>query len=74
VFADPQMQHLGMAAPVDHPRLGATRMVDSPINLEGLETQVRSVAPLKAGDTDAVLAELGYGAAEIAEMRREGAI
>ena len=74
VFADPQVQHLGMAAPVDHPRLGATRMVDSPINLEGLETQVRSVAPLKAGDTDAVLAELGYGAAEIAEMRREGAI
>ena len=74
VFADPQVQHLRMAAPVDHPRLGATQMVDSPINLEGLDTEVRSVAPLKAADTDQVLAELGYGAAEIEAMRREGAI
>ena len=74
VFADPQVEHLGMATPVTHPRLGPTAMVDSPINLEGLATSVRSVAPLKAGDTDSVLAELGYGAAEIEAMRAERAI
>src|SRR5262249_53219610 len=70
VFADPQVRHLGIAAPVDHPRLGPTHMVDSPINLEGLETSIRSVAPLQAGDTAAVLTELGYGASEIEAMRR----
>ena len=74
VFADPQVRHLAMAAPVDHPRLGPTHMVDSPINLEGLETGIRTVAPLAAGDTDAVLAEGGYGPDEIAAMRAEGAI
>ena len=74
VFADPQVRHLGMAEPVDHPRLGPTHMVATPINLEGLETGVRSVAPLAATDTDAVLAEAGYSADEIAEMRAEKAI
>jgi formyl-CoA transferase len=74
VFADPQVKHLRMAAPAEHPRLGATHMVDSPLNLEGLETSIRSVAPLAAGDTDAVLAEVGYGPDEIAAMRRAGAI
>jgi crotonobetainyl-CoA:carnitine CoA-transferase CaiB-like acyl-CoA transferase len=74
VFADPQVKHLRMAAAVDHPRIGATHMVDSPLNLEGLETRVRSVAPLAAADTDAVLSELGYGEGEIAAMRRAGAI
>ena len=74
VFADPQVRHLGMAQGVDHPRLGATEMVASPINLEGVETPIRSVAPLKPEHTDAVLAELGYGEAEIEDMRRAGAI
>jgi formyl-CoA transferase len=74
VFADPQVQHLGIATPVDHPRLGETEMVASPINIEGLETGVRSVAPLAPADTDAVLAEIGYSAAEIAAMHAERAI
>jgi crotonobetainyl-CoA:carnitine CoA-transferase CaiB-like acyl-CoA transferase len=74
VFADPQVKHLRMAAPAEHPRLGATSMVDSPINMEGLETRIRTIAPLTAADTDAVLAELGYGEGEIAAMRAEGAI
>jgi formyl-CoA transferase len=74
VFADPQVRHLRMAAPVQHPRLGATHMVDSPLNLEGLETSIRSVAPLAAADTDGVLAEIGYGPDEIAAMRAAGAI
>jgi formyl-CoA transferase len=74
VFADTQVRHLRMAAPAEHPRLGATHMVDSPLNLEGLETSIRTVAPLAAADTDAVLAEVGYGPDEIAAMRRAGAI
>ena len=74
MFADPQVKHLRMAAPAEHPRLGATEMVDSPINLQGLETTIRSVAPLTAADTDEVLAELGYAPDEVAAMRAEGAI
>jgi formyl-CoA transferase len=71
VFADPQVKHLGMATPAQHPRLGETEMVATPINMEGLETGVRQVAPLAPADTDDVLAEIGYSAAEIAAMRAE---
>ncbi|MDE2485959.1 MAG: CoA transferase [Alphaproteobacteria bacterium] len=74
VFADPQVRHLAMAAPVDHPRLGPIHMLDSPINMEGLATSIRSAAPLTAEDTDAVLEELGYGPEAIAAMRAAGAI
>ena len=74
VFADPQVKHLGMATPALHPRLGETQMVASPINMSGLETGVRQVAPMAPADTDDVLAEIGYSAAEIAEMRTEGVI
>jgi crotonobetainyl-CoA:carnitine CoA-transferase CaiB-like acyl-CoA transferase len=74
VFADPQVQHLGMAQPVDHPRLGATQMVASPINMDGVESPIHTVAPLAPADTDAVLAEIGYTDAEIAQMRADGAI
>jgi crotonobetainyl-CoA:carnitine CoA-transferase CaiB-like acyl-CoA transferase len=74
MFDDPQVKHLGMATPVDHPRLGPTAMVASPINMAGLETGVRQVAPLAPADTDAVLAEIGYPADEIAVMRKEGVI
>jgi formyl-CoA transferase len=74
VFADPQVQHLGIAQAVDHPRLGATHMVASPIHLDGMETSIRSVAPLTAEHTEAVLAELGYDEAQIEEMRRAGAV
>ena len=71
VFADPQVQHLGMAGPVDHPRLGPTHMVASPLNLEGLDKPIGKPAPLQPEDTDAVLAEIGYGPAEIEAMRRD---
>jgi len=74
MFADPQVQHLGMATPVDHPRLGQTAMVATPINMAGLETGVRQVAPLAPADTDAVLAEIGYKPDEIAAMRTDRVI
>jgi crotonobetainyl-CoA:carnitine CoA-transferase CaiB-like acyl-CoA transferase len=74
VFADPQVKHLGMATPARHPRLGETQMVATPINMEGLETGVRQVAPLAPADTDDVLAEIGYSAADIAVMRAEHVI
>ena len=74
VFDDPQVRHLAMATPAQHPRLGETAMVASPINFEGLETSVRQVAPLTPADTDDVLAEVGYSPEEIESMRAEGVI
>ncbi|MEJ1977886.1 MAG: CoA transferase [Acetobacteraceae bacterium] len=74
VFADPQVKHLGMAAPVEHPRLGKSELVNSPINIQGVPKGVRSAAPDAGADTEAVLREVGLSDAEIQQMRAEGAI
>jgi formyl-CoA transferase len=73
-FADPQVRHLGMAAPVDHPRLGPTHMVASPLNISGVDKAIRSVAPVLPESTDEVLASVGYSETEIAAMRESGAV
>jgi formyl-CoA transferase len=73
-FADPQVKHLGVAAPVDHPRLGKTHMVASPLNVSGADKSLRGPAPIRPDHTDEVLAAVGYSPAELAEMRSAGVI
>ncbi|HEY3888541.1 MAG TPA: CoA transferase [Caulobacteraceae bacterium] len=73
-FADPQVKHLGMAAAVDHPRLGRTHMVASPLNLRGVDKAIRCVAPVLPEDTDTVLMSVGYSEGEVAAMRESGAV
>jgi formyl-CoA transferase len=74
VFADPQVQHLGMAKPVHHPVLGDIELVGSPLNLSGLSRGLRTPTPEADADTDEVLRGVGYSDAEIAAMREKGAI
>jgi formyl-CoA transferase len=80
VFADPQVQHLGMTQPVEHPVLGrldiprnAVRLGASALGSDCPPT-VRTPSPEAGEHTDEVLAELGYAAAEIGELRAHGAI
>jgi crotonobetainyl-CoA:carnitine CoA-transferase CaiB-like acyl-CoA transferase len=65
VFADPQVQHLGIAAPLEHPKCGATHLVASPLNIEGVDKKIRSAAPVRGVHSEEVLADLGYYAAQI---------
>ncbi|HET7635368.1 MAG TPA: CoA transferase [Burkholderiales bacterium] len=70
VFADPQVQHLGMAVPVSHPELGDIAVVGQPFKLSRTPSEVRSATPDCGQDTDEVLHELGYSDAEIADLRK----
>lgn len=74
VFADPQVQHLGMAAPAQHPALGDIELVAQPIKLSGAEFTVRSPTPELGEHTEEVLAEAGYDANAIAALRQAEAI
>ncbi|MFT5440696.1 MAG: crotonobetainyl-CoA:carnitine CoA-transferase CaiB-like acyl-CoA transferase [Alphaproteobacteria bacterium] len=74
VFADPQVQHLGMAGPVHHPILGDINLVAQPLHLSRAPRTIRSATPEAGEHTDALLTELGYDAATIARLHEEKAI
>ena len=74
VFADPQVQHLGIVQGTTHPRLGELALVASPLSPSGSSRAMRSPTPDPGADTDAVLAEAGLTPTEIARAREEGAI
>jgi formyl-CoA transferase len=70
VFADPQVKHLHIAAPLDHPKRGKTEILAQPIKLSRTPSIGLSAAPEKGQHTDAVLTALGYDTAAIAELRQ----
>jgi formyl-CoA transferase len=74
VFEDPQVRHLGMAMPMRHRRRGDIQVVASAINIEGLETGVYRDVPELGEHADEILAEAGFTADEIRDLRASGAL
>ena len=74
VFADPQVKHLGMAAPTHHYVLGDIEVVNQGVRLSKTPFEVRSAAPDQGVHTDEVLKEYNYSAADIADLRKRGAV
>jgi crotonobetainyl-CoA:carnitine CoA-transferase CaiB-like acyl-CoA transferase len=68
VFEDAQVKHLAMTRTVPHPVLGDVEVVGQPIELSRTPWSIRRATPEPGEHTDAVLAELGYGAEEIAAL------
>lgn len=69
VFADPQIRHLGMAAPLDHPDLGRISVVASPIVLSRTPSSIKTPTVEAGADSEKILQELGYSLAEIGALR-----
>jgi formyl-CoA transferase len=74
VFADPQVQHLGIARPMKSPELGTFDIVGSAINLTGLPKDIRIATAPAGAHTDEVLRSIGYTDKEIAAMRTKGIV
>jgi crotonobetainyl-CoA:carnitine CoA-transferase CaiB-like acyl-CoA transferase len=74
MFADPQVQHLGIAQAVAHPKLGETRLVGEPMTLDGERPAIRSATPELGEHTDEVLRGLGYDEPAIAALRKSKAV
>jgi crotonobetainyl-CoA:carnitine CoA-transferase CaiB-like acyl-CoA transferase len=74
VFADPQVRHLRMAQPATSHERGPIELVGQAIEMSRTPSEITLPPPLAGEHTDEILTELGYGEAEVTELRAAGAI
>ena len=74
VHQDPQARHRGMIVEVEHSAVGKIDTLGPAIKLSESPTSVRRAAPMLGEHSREVLAEFGYGAAEIDGFFADGVI
>jgi crotonobetainyl-CoA:carnitine CoA-transferase CaiB-like acyl-CoA transferase len=75
VFADPQVKHLGIRRPVDHPKIGTFDIIGQPIHMSAYKQPDRlKPTPDQGQHTDEILREYGYDQAKIAGFREKGVV
>jgi crotonobetainyl-CoA:carnitine CoA-transferase CaiB-like acyl-CoA transferase len=74
-FAEPQVQHLGIAKRVRHAKLGDIKVVGQPITLtKAPQPAEYRPTPELGQNTDEILADIGRDAEAIADLRARGVI
>ena len=74
MFADPQVQHLGMAQTVTRKDKSKMRLVGQPIKLSRTPSRLAARPPELGEHTDAVLKEFGFSARDIAALHKANAV
>lgn len=69
VFADPQVTYLEMYRTVEHPGLGAIRVLRPAVTLSRTLSAVRSPSPERGEQSDEILLESGYDRGRIDALR-----
>jgi crotonobetainyl-CoA:carnitine CoA-transferase CaiB-like acyl-CoA transferase len=73
-FDDPQVIHREMVTEIDHPTAGKVKQIGIAIKLSGTPGKVSKVPPLLGEHTGELMAELGYSASEVEDLRKGGDI
>jgi formyl-CoA transferase/CoA:oxalate CoA-transferase len=71
---DPQVIARGMVAELQHPTVGALKVVGCPVRLSRTPASVRTAPPLLGQHTDDILSGLGFSTSNIAFLRKAGAV
>src|SRR5262249_52923237 len=72
MFADPQVEHLGIAQPVETEDDEGMILVGQPLSLSRTPSRLVAPPPALGEHTGTVLEEFGFSAEEIAELREAG--
>jgi crotonobetainyl-CoA:carnitine CoA-transferase CaiB-like acyl-CoA transferase len=71
MFADPQVRHLGIDQTVEaNDACGTLRVVGQPVSLSRTPSRIAAAPPELGEHTEAVLAEFGFSASEIAKLKQ----
>ena len=70
MFADPQVEHLAIATPIEHPTRGRVAIVNQAVALSRTPCVLDRPTPGLGAHTEEVLGELGYTAGDIANFRQ----
>ncbi len=71
---DPQTAERALIVEIEHPLLGVARSIANPVRMSETPPVYRLPPPMLGEHTDGILSELGFAAAQIEELRREGAV
>jgi len=74
VFADPQVEHLGMVESIASPHYQPLRLIGQPMRLSRSESGVRLRPPEPGEHTAEILGGLGYGVEEIDDLKHRGVV
>ena len=69
ISVDPQVEHLGIAAPVRHPALGDIRLVGQPVALSRTPPAIDTPTPEPGEHSVEILTELGYDEPALARLK-----
>ena len=73
-FDEPQVRHLGIAQTVESEKLGSTTIIGQAIHLSRTPSKLVTATPECVAHSDEILAEIGFDAEAIADLRERAVI